>query len=178
MDTSTQYALSYPIGPWELHKELDAAARESRINILREGPSLYREAVAGWSDEQLDTPYRPEGWTVRQVLHHVPDSHMNAYIRFRWALTEDNPLIKVYDQVAWAQLPDSAGPVDVSLDLLEALHTRLTRMLDGLQAADFERKLRHPEAGEINLNELLCMYSWHTRHHLRHITDLASRKNW
>jgi hypothetical protein len=138
-----------------------------------------RAAVSGLSTAQLDTPYRDGGWTVRQVVHHVPDSHMNAYTRFRLALTESEPTIKPYDQEAWANLADSrTAPVEWSLALLEALHRRWAAMLESLADEDFSRRFRHPEIGVVTLGEVLGMYSWHGRHHVAHITGLRGRMGW
>jgi uncharacterized damage-inducible protein DinB len=131
-----------------------------------------RAAVAGLSQEQLDTPYRPGGWTVRQVVHHVPDSHLNSYVRFKLALTEDAPTIKPYDEALWAQLPDAAAtPIETSLALLEALHHRWVRMLESTSETDFLRAFRHPEIGMIRLDQNLAMYAWHGKHHVAHITS-------
>jgi uncharacterized damage-inducible protein DinB len=138
-----------------------------------------RAAVAGLSDEQLDTPYRDGGWTVRQLVHHVPDSHLNAYTRFRLALTEPEPTIKPYDQAAWAELGDSrTAPIAMSLLLLEALHQRWVALLESLAAGDFERRFRHPEIGLVTLGEVLGMYAWHGPHHVAHITALRHRNGW
>jgi hypothetical protein len=127
----------------------------------------------------LDTPYRPEGWTVRQVAHHVPDSHINAYVRFKWSLTEMDPAIKVYEESEWAKLEDAtAAPVEISLELLEALHRRWIVLLRSLGDRDFARTLRHPESSSMNLDHLLAMYAWHGRHHVAHITSLSDRMGW
>ncbi len=131
------------------------------------------------NETQLDMPYRRGGWTVRQVVHHLADSHMNAYVRFRLALTETTPTIKPYDEAAWAQLADAnAAPIDVSLKLLESLHTRLTLLLRSMHDADFAKSFRHPELGEMRLDTNLALYSWHGRHHLAHINDLRQRERW
>ena len=137
-----------------------------------------RDAVRGLSESQLDTAYRPGGWTVRQVVHHVPDSHLNAYIRVKLALTEDNPTIKPYDQDAFAQLPDQKLPIDVSLSLVDALHARWTTVLRSLTPAQFERPLVHPEIGPISIDYLVQLYGWHSRHHVAHITRLREREGW
>jgi uncharacterized damage-inducible protein DinB len=136
--------------------------------------------VAGLSREQLETPYRPGGWTIKQVVHHVPDGHMNAYTRFKLALTENEPTIKPYEEDKWAELPDSQRvPIDVSLDLLDALHTRWVTLLGAMDAADFTRTLRHPEHNRImTLGQLLALYAWHGRHHVAHITSLRKREGW
>ena len=138
-----------------------------------------RAAVAGLSTDQLDTPYRPGGWTVRQLVHHVPDSHMNAFVRFKLALTEDVPTIKPYDEAAWAKLADySSTPVEVSLGLLETLHDRWVRLLESMTTADFDRAFRHPEIGTMTLGSYLAGYSWHSRHHVAHIMALRGRMGW
>ena len=132
-----------------------------------------RAALAGLSDSQLDTPYRPGGWTVRQVAHHVPDSHMNSYVRFRLALTEDEPVIKPYEESRWAELPDARGmPVEPSLVLLESLHARWVPLLRSLSAAEWKRSFRHPELGPVRLENNAALYAWHGRHHVAHITAL------
>lgn len=141
-------------------------------------PGLLKEAVGNMDDEQLDTAYRPGGWTVRQVVHHVADSHMNAYVRFKLALTEENPVIKPYEQGRWAELPDYEMPVDISLTLLEAVHGRLHKLLSGLSAEDLNRTFLHPESGEVKVGENIGMYAWHGRHHLAHITSLSKRQGW
>jgi uncharacterized damage-inducible protein DinB len=138
-----------------------------------------RTAVAGLSDEQLNTPYRPEGWTVRQVVHHVPESHMNSYVRFKLALTEEEPTIKPYFEDRWAQLDDAnQAPVGLSLDLLDALHGRWVWFLRSLKDADFQRTFRHPELGTVSLDRNIALYAWHGRHHVAHITSLRERMGW
>ena len=171
--------LQYPIGKAQLEARLDDGQRRERIDQIEETPARLRAAVAGLSPEQLDTPYRPGGWTVRQVVHHVPDSHLNAYIRFKLALTEQEPAIKTYNQALWAELPDTREvPVEVSLVLLETLHRRWVALLRSLAAGDFEKTLFHPDHGVINLNQLLCIYAWHGRHHTAHVTALRERMGW
>jgi len=175
--------LRYPIGKFEWippeSEEQMAKRRVLCIDVLAKLPSDMRAAVKGLSAEQLDTPYRPEGWTVRQVVHHVPESHMNAYGRFKLALTEDNPTIKPYDEAAWAKLPDIAiTPVDVSLQLLAALHSRWVDVVRLMQPSDFARTLFHPERGVLTLDQMLAMYSWHSAHHTAHITSLRQRMRW
>ena len=153
-----------------------AKRREHSIQVLAKLPSQMRAAVRGLSPEQLDTPYRPEGWSVRQVVHHVPESHMNAYIRFKLALTEDQPTIKPYREDAWAKLPDVAiTPIEVSLQLLAALHSRWVDLLGTMKPEDFARTLIHPERGVLTLDQMLAMYAWHSEHHLAHITSLHDR---
>jgi hypothetical protein len=171
--------LRYPIGKAEMAARLDDGQRRELIDRIEETPARLRAAVAGLSDEQLDTPYRPDGWTVRQVVHHLPDSHLQAYARFKLALTEEEPPIKTYDEARWAELPDThAVPIEVSLVLLENLHRRWVALLRGLPADAFARTLRHPDHGIINLNQLLGMYAWHGRHHVAHVTSLRERMGW
>ncbi len=150
------------------------------ISELAALPQQMRAAVAGLTDAQLDTPYRPDGWTVRQVVHHVPDSHMNAYLRTHWALTEERPTIKPYDQAVWAELPYSrTAPIDTSLDLLEAVHARWIVVWRSLAPDQLEREYFHPEDQRFfTLTELLQIYAWHSRHHLAHITALRHRSGW
>jgi uncharacterized damage-inducible protein DinB len=138
-----------------------------------------RAAVKGLSEQQLDTPYREGGWSVRQVVHHVPDSHLNSYIRFKWALTEDEPTIKPYAEDRWARLADSkVTPIEVSLTLLDSLHRRWSDLLHSLRGEDWKRKLRHPEAGVLTLDKMLALYAWHGRHHVAHITSLREKMGW
>ena len=156
-----------------------AGIRLANIQTLRLLPNRLRDAVAGLSDAQLDHPYREDGWSVRQVVHHLADSHANSYIRFKLALTEDWPTIKSYDEQAWAELADSRWlPIDGSLQLLEALHGRWVALLESLTDEDFHRGFVHPEAGKLNLAKALALYDWHSRHHVAHITSLRHRENW
>jgi len=175
---ASEQDLRYPIGPSDKSSPLTAGERAQRIDAIAVMPSQLRLAVSGLSDEQLDTPYRPGGWTVRQTVHHVADSHMNAFIRFRLGLTEDNPTIKPYDEQAWAELPDMRLPIEVSLRLLEGLHERLAHMLQALPSASFERRIFHPENGPMTLDAVLSMYAWHGKHHTAHITSLRQRQGW
>jgi DinB superfamily len=169
----------YPIGKFTFDGVVDAKQREQWINEIARQPSRLREVVAGLSDVQLDTPYRDGGWTVRQVVHHVPDSHMNAYIRFKLALTEDNPTIKPYDEGAWANLPDSKLPVEVSLKLLESIHERWVVVLKHMRDAEFEKTYFHPESQKtFVLEKVLGLYAWHGHHHIAHIVELKNRMNW
>lgn len=169
----------YPVGRAEMEKELSPERRRELIGQIEETPARLREAVTGLNPEQLDTPYRPGGWTVRQLVHHVPDSHLNAYVRFKLALTEDEPAVKTYEEARWAELPDSRSvPVEVSLALLDALHRRWVALLRALPAADFQKTLKHPDWGNINLDELLGLYAWHGRHHVAHVTALRERMGW
>jgi uncharacterized damage-inducible protein DinB len=169
----------YPIGKFVFEGTIDAVQRERWINEIFTQPVSLREAVAGLSDAQLDTPYRDGGWTVRQVTHHVPDSHMNSYIRFKLALTEDNPTIKPYEEAAWANLADSKLPVEVSLKLLETIHERWIVLLKSLTETDFEKTFVHPQSGKTSeLARVLGLYAWHGTHHIAHITELRKHKGW
>jgi uncharacterized damage-inducible protein DinB len=172
--------LRYPVGPFRYEGAADPRRRAHWIEEIANTPAQVRAAVAGLSPEQLDTPYREKGWTVRQVVHHLPDSHLNAYTRIKLALTEDEPTIKPYEEARWAELPDArSGPIEMSLDLLEGLHHRWVLLLRQLQPADFERRFRHPEQGRsLTLNEVVAMYAWHGRHHVAHITSLRRRMGW
>jgi uncharacterized damage-inducible protein DinB len=171
--------LRYPIGRMERRTSLSADERRAAIDAIAATPAKLRTAVKGLDDSQLDTPYRPGGWTVRQLVHHVADSHMNAYTRFRLALTEDNPTIKPYDEAAWSELPDvRALPIGVSLDLLAAMHERLVHLLRATPAESFARTLTHPENGPMTLDTLVGIYGWHGRHHTAHVTALRERMKW
>lgn len=171
--------LRYPVGEFQWEENFTDDRRRELIGQIAEAPAKLRAAVAGLSDEQLNTPYRDGGWTVRQVAHHLPDSHLNAYVRFKLALTEDEPTIKPYDQELWAKLPDAkTAPIEPSLMLLESLHQRWVTLLKSLSAADFKRKLKHPELGEVTLERYLGLYAWHGRHHVAHITSLRERMGW
>lgn len=171
--------LRYPVGTFSFATKLSAADRPRLIEGIAQTPARLRAAVAGLSDVQLDTPYRPGGWTVRQVVHHVPDSHLNAYLRLKLALTEQEPVIKPYDQERWAELEDAkAAPIEVSLALLDSLHRRWVRVLGALRPEDFARTFRHPELGVVNLDQQLGLYEWHGRHHVGHITALRDRMAW
>lgn len=152
--------------------------RNSKIAEIRDAPLIVRAAVLGLNDEQLDTPYRDGGWTVRQVVHHLADSHANAYLRFRWLATEDRPTIKTYDQDVWAALPDSRLAVDSSLKLLEGLHERWVAFLELLPDDAWSRRGFHPERGEVSIDDLLEIYADHGAHHAGQITDLRARKGW
>jgi hypothetical protein len=166
--------LRFPIGRFERPAALplDDQARGALIGQIERAPAGLRAAVAGLTDAQLDTPYRPGGWTRRQVVHHVPDSHVNGYTRMRLAITEDRPTIKLYKEALWAELPDvRTVPVEVSLALLEALHIRWTAFLRGLTPADFQRTYVHPELGPTPIDVAVALYAWHGRHHTAHITS-------
>jgi uncharacterized damage-inducible protein DinB len=169
----------YPIGKFELPEDVTPALRQVAIEEITATPAKVRAAVAGLSDAQLDTPYREGGWTVRQVVHHLADSHMNAYVRWRLALTETQPTIKPYEESAWAKLEDArSAPVEVSLKLLEALHERWVRLLRSVKTEQYARTLLHPDHGVKNLDWLLFLYFWHGKHHTAHITQLRKQKGW
>jgi uncharacterized damage-inducible protein DinB len=170
--------LRYPIGKPARKSTLTAAERRTAIDAMAAMPAQLRTAVRGLSDAQLDTPYRPGGWTVRQLVHHVADSHMNAFIRFRLALTENHPTIKPYDEAEWAKLSDATMPVDVSLDLLDRLHQRMVHLLRSLGDKDFQRTVNHPENGSMTVDAVLDLYAWHGRHHTAHVTSLRERSKW
>jgi uncharacterized damage-inducible protein DinB len=169
----------YPIGNFADDEDRSAERRQSLIRDFANLPSQMRAAVTGLGDAQLDTPYREGGWTVRQVVNHVADSHMNGYIRTRWAMTEESPVIKAYDEVAWAELTDAKlGPIEPSLALLQALHLRWVSLWRSLPEEAFARVFIHPESGENTLGRQLALYSWHGRHHVAHITALRQQKRW
>jgi DinB superfamily len=168
----------YPVGKFERQIEYHPSEIAEFIGILEQLPSQMRAAVQGLSDSQLETPYRPDGWTLRQVVHHVPDSHMNSFVRFKLALTEENPTIKPYDEGAWALLSDSSLPVQVSLDLLEALHARWVILLRSIKPEAWKRTFQHPENGPMTLEYALALYAWHSRHHLAHITQTRASMGW
>jgi hypothetical protein len=171
--------LQYPIGRLKLKPELTEAERAEAIAKIEACPAELRRALAGLTPEQLDTPYRPGGWTLRQLAHHVPDSHMNAYIRFKWALTEDEPTIKAYYEDRWAELADSRiTPIEVSLSLLDNVHRRWIDLLRSMGDADFRRALIHPESGRRSLDQMLETYAWHGAHHVAHAMSLRERMGW
>jgi uncharacterized damage-inducible protein DinB len=175
--------LRYPVGKFEWvppeNEEQMAKRRTQYIDVLAKLPDTFATALKDLSPEQLDTPYRPGGWTVRQLAHHVPDSHANAYVRTKLALTEYEPTIKPYKEDAWAKLADTEQtPIHVSLQLLSAVHTRWVILLRAMDSSDFARTLRHPEIGVMDLNHLLAMYAWHSAHHTAHATELRKRMGW
>ena len=172
--------LRYPIGLFRYDGEADQRQREEWIEEIAATPGNLRAAVQGLSPRQLDTPYREQGWTVRQVVHHLPDSHINAYTRMKLALTEQTPVIKPYQEARWAELPDGReGPIELSLNLLESLHHRWVLLLRRLSPADLHRQYVHPEQGRpVQLEEVLALYAWHGRHHVAHITSLRRRMGW
>ena len=171
--------LRYPIGKFTYEGPPSPKQREVLLHHIEQAPGRLRTAIEGLSPQQLDTPYRPEGWTVRQVVHHVPDSHLNAYLRFKLALTEEEPTIKPYAEDRWARLADTAStPIETSLTLLDSLHDRWVRLLRSLEPDDWKRAFRHPELGLVTLEKNLALYSWHGRHHVAHITSLRERNGW
>ncbi|MCB9357509.1 MAG: putative metal-dependent hydrolase [Calditrichaeota bacterium] len=172
--------LKYPLGKFDGKRPETAAERAAMIAMLREHPKAFRNAVAGLSDVQLDTPYRDGGWSVRQLVHHVSDSHMYAYMRLKHALTEDDYMIKAYNQTNWVNTPDGSFPIELSLDILDGLHEKWARLFESISAEQFDRKLEHPERPNANLDVkwLLGLYSWHGRHHTAHITKLRERMGW
>ena len=172
--------LRYPIGKFDWSQGANSAEERKRlIDSVAEMPERLKQAVTGLNGKQLDTPYREGGWTVRQVVHHLADSHMSAYLRYKLGLTEDNPAIQPFKEAAWAELADSrATPVDVSLALVDNLHARWVVLLRSLKAADWERTMTHPQAGLLSLDKLLGLYAWHGAHHVAHITELRKRNHW
>ena len=170
--------LRYPIGKFTCGTYVEEQ-KPQYLDEIEQTPAWLRAAVKGLSDAQLDTPYRPGGWTVRQVVHHLPDSHLNSYVRFKLALTEDEPTIKPYAEDRWAELADTkATPIEVSLTLLDSLHDRWVRLLRSLTPEEWKRTFRHPELGTMTLDKTLALYAWHGRHHVTHITSLRDREGW
>lgn len=171
--------LRYPIGRFRFDPEADEGALATAIDRIADAPARLRKAVQGLSDAQLDTPYRPGGWTVRQVVHHVADSHINAYVRLRLALTEEAPTVRPYEEGRWAELEDArAAPVEVSLRLLDALHERWVRLLRAVPASAMRRPLHHPDHGQLAVSFLVQMYAWHGQHHVAHVSRLREREGW
>ncbi len=171
--------LRYPIGKFEHEGEITGEDVARWIDQIEALPGLVRAAIEGFSDEQLDTPYRLGGWTVRQVVHHIGDSHLNSLVRFKWTLTEDEPVIKAYHQDRWAELADYRDvPIETSLTFLESLHVRLVALLRSLNKGDLARRFVHPESGAITLARNISIYAWHGRHHVAHITHLKEREGW
>lgn len=169
----------FPVGKFHYDGPPATEQKQHFIDEIAQTPANLRASIKGLSGSQLDTPYRDGGWTVRQVVHHLPDSHMNSYVRFKLALTEDEPTIKPYAEDRWAELPDTkATPVEVSLTLLDSLHDRWVRLLRSLTPEDWKRTFRHPELGPMDLEKSLAIYAWHGRHHVAHITELRKRMSW
>lgn len=179
MSQTNNYTLQYPIGTFEAPELITESVRNQWIEEIALAPQKLKSAIEGLSTQQLDTPYRPGGWTVRQVIHHLPDSHMNAYIRMKLALTEEVPTIKPYEEQLWAELYDTYHtPVDVSVALLVHLHLRWGTLLHSLSETSWQRNFRHPQLGVVVLNEAVGMYAWHGNHHIAHITSLRRRMGW
>jgi uncharacterized damage-inducible protein DinB len=171
--------LRYPIGKYDFQGEITRAIADQWIEEIASLPKRLWETASGLSEKQLDTPYRPGGWSVRQLIHHIGDSHLNSYVRFKWALTEDNPTIKAYDQEAWAKLPDSQKTtVEDSLAFIDILHKRWLLLLRSLSEKDLKKEYFHPESGSTTLGKTVGLYAWHGNHHLSHITSLRKRMNW
>ena len=175
----SQDDLRYPVGRFEAPAQLTDAERAAATVVIASLPRAMRDAVAGLTPAQIETPYRPDGWSVRQVVHHVPESHMHAYCRFKFALLESQPTIKPYDESTWSTFADQqVATIDASLLLLDGLHQRWTAVLSVMTPAQFARTLFHPENGEMRLDQVLASYAWHSRHHVAHITSLRARKGW
>jgi uncharacterized damage-inducible protein DinB len=171
--------LRYPIGKFTYDGPPSEQQKQTLLTEIAQTPSNLRAALDGLSESQLDTPYRDGGWTVRQVTHHVPDSHLNAYVRFKLALTEDDPTIKPYAEGPWAELADTkATPIDVSLTMLDSLHDRWVCLLRSLTPEQWKRSFRHPEVGPMTLEKTLALYAWHGKHHVAHVTELRKRMSW
>jgi hypothetical protein len=171
--------LRYPIGRFAYTAGAGEQQREAWLSQIAQTPDRLREAVSGLANARIDTAYREGGWTVRQIVHHLPDSHLNSYTRFRLALTEDNPMIKPYHEDRWAELVDArSAPLEVSLDLLDALHKRWMILLRSLNTADWTRSFQHPELGAMSLEKNLALYAWHGSHHVAHIATLKKRMGW
>ncbi len=169
----------YPIGRFDRNITVEKDMRSEFINTISSLPVQLRKEVENLTQQQLDTPYREGGWTVRQVIHHIPDSHINAYVRFKLALTEDNPAIKTYKENLWAELSDTfQTPIEIPLILLESLHFKWVVLLNSMTDEQFERTCIHPDWKEITLSKMLALYAWHSKHHLAHITELKKRLNW
>jgi hypothetical protein len=176
--TTAEVDLRYPVGKFR-RADADLTNHAASIATLAALPSKLRSAVDGLGEAQLDTPYREGGWTVRQLVHHIADSHLNAYVRVRLALTEDWPTVKAYDEKLWAELPDArTGPIGVSLELLGGLHARFVSLLHSLTDKQWQRGYNHTESGRTHLAEFVALYDWHCRHHLAHIVELRKRNGW
>jgi len=169
--------LKFPIGKFSFEKEVSQDEIDSLISQIDNLPELLRANVQKLGEGHLDSQYRPGGWTIRQLIHHIADSHMNAYIRFKLALTEDKPTVKTFQEALWAELEDNRLPVDISLNLIEALHRRWVALVRSLSSADLEREFYHPEVGTLTLKKVLGLYAWHGNHHLAHLTSYIKRMN-
>jgi len=170
--------IRYPVGKWTRESQLDAVGRADCIAVIAAMPAALSAGVAGLTDIQLDTPYRDGGWCPRQIVHHLADSHMNAYTRFKLGVTETNPTIKPYDEVAWAETADNKTPVALSVGIVDGVHQRLVALLKTLEPSQFDRTLQHPERGPMTLTALLGLYAWHSRHHVAQITAQRARNGW
>ncbi len=170
--------LRFPIGKFDGQIEVTPEVRNEFIQTIADLPKNLEKAVKDLNDEQLDTAYRPEGWTVRQTVHHIADSHLNSYCRFKLALTEDVPTIRPYYEDRWAELTDSQMPIDVSMKIIEGLHLRWANLLNSMTDEDFKKQLNHPESGSWTLEKMLGLYDWHSKHHTAHITKLRERNGW
>ncbi len=171
--------LRFPVGKFTYAGPPDEEQKRTFLDDIAGTPANLRAAVAGLSDAQLDTPYRSGGWTVRQLVHHLPDSHLNSYVRFKLALTEDDPTIKPYAEDRWAELADTKStPVEVSLTMLDSLHDRWLRLMRSMTSAEWKRTFRHPDLGSMPLEKTLALYAWHGKHHVAHITELRKRMSW
>lgn len=180
MENTNLEQLQYPIGKYEIPDPITENHVSEWISVLEDLPARFEKMVSGLSEEQLETPYRPGGWTVRQVIHHVSDSHHHSYIRFKWGLTEDNPVIKPYFEKEWANLFDTrTAPVQMSLNHLKAVHFKLVYLLRGLSKEQLQRTFTHPEGNEVTtLKENIGRYAWHGSHHFAHIENLIKREGW
>lgn len=170
--------LRYPIGSFAFPDTLAGQGRADAIADIANAPARLRTAMSSLRDDQLDAPHRPGGWTLRQIAHHLPDSHLNAYARFKLSLTEDKPTIRPYDQEKWAELPDSKIPVEMSLRFLEGLHARWVALLESMSDSAWTREMQHPEIGALRLDQVLALYGWHSRHHVAQITAARERNGW
>jgi hypothetical protein len=169
----------YPIGKFKKNERLSGEERAAALAVLEPAPARFREALAGLTDAQLDTPYREGGWTVRQLAHHLPDSHLNMYVRVRLALTEDVPTVRPYDEKLWAELPDArTAPVEASLAMLEGAHSRLVHLLRSVDESSYQRRFVHPEGYNGTIDTWIAMYAWHSKHHTAHVMGLRERMGW
>lgn len=178
MTTEEIEKLRYPIGHFDCPLNASQQKISDWISIIEHLPNRLNNLIENFTEAQLDTPYRPKGWTVRQVVHHLSDSHMNAYIRFKWALTEENPTIKAYHEDRWAELHDYRAPIQPSMDMLKLLHEKWVYLLKGLDIEKLNDTYMHPESGENILKNVVGMYAWHSNHHFAHIQNLAKREGW